>query len=605
MHYQRSAIDVAGRSARRVRRERTILIVSPARVAPRPGRRPALGTRSVRKPRIGAMWLALTLSLAVLPAAGQAQTVEWAQSAGGTSIDQALGIAADAAGNSYVTGSYQGTATFGPFTITSAGSFDIFVAKYDSSGNVLWVRSAGGTVDDWGFAIAVDAAGNSYVTGRFEGTATFGPFMLTTVGVFDEDIFVAKYDASGNVLWAESAGSTFFGNGLGIALDAAGNSYLTGQFSGAVSFGPFTITGGGSFVAKYDTNGNALWAESASSSRGFSIAVDTASNSYVTGQFGGTATFGPFTLTSAGGQDIYVAKYDASGNVVWARSAGGTTDDQLFREAGIAVDAAGNSYVTGAFTGTATFGSFMLTSAGAEDIYVAKYDAGGTVLWAESAGGTSSNEVGAGIGVDVAGNSYVTGIYQGTAEFGSFTLITAGARDVFVAQYDGGGNVLWVRSAGGTAFDQGNAIAVDDDGTSYVAGVFQGTPTFGAFPLTSAGSADIFVAKYNTCGNAGVDPGEECDGGLGCTDCLCDAGFEPTAPPSLDCQPICGNNVAEPGEQCDATDDAACPGLCRSDCTCPEIPTVSEWAALVMLLVLLVAGTIVFAGVRRGRSAAA
>ncbi|MGB2984885.1 MAG: IPTL-CTERM sorting domain-containing protein [Phycisphaerae bacterium] len=443
-------------------------------------------------------WFTLVSFCAAAASPLEAQTFEWAKSAGGTDPDGGSGIAVDASGNSYVTGGFHGTATFGPFTLTSAGDQDVFVAKYDTAGSVAWAESAGGTSSEVVVqSIAVDASGNSYVTGWFGGTVTFGTFTLTSAG--NDDVFVAKYDSAGNVMWAESASGMDRIQARGIAVDASGNSLVTGLFDGTATFGPFTLTSAGDpdvFVAKYDTAGNVGWAESAGGTDtdvGAGIAVDASGNSYVTGWFGGTATFGTFTLTSVGDVDVFVAKYDSAGNVVWAESAGGTDFDQGY---GIAVDGSGNSDVTGYFGGTATFGTITLTSAGGLDVFVAKYDSAGNVVWAESAGGTDW-EGAFGIAVDASGNRYVTGWFEGTATFGTFTLTSAGFLDVFVAKYDSAGNVVWAESAGGTDFDEGDGIAVDGSGNSYVTGKFEGTATFGATTLTSAGAIDVFVAKLS------------------------------------------------------------------------------------------------------------
>ncbi len=128
----------------------------------------------------------------------------WAKQAGGTSEEWGIGVAVDSNGNSYVTGFYQESATFGTITLTSSGGNDIFVAKLDSNGNWLWAKQAGGTSYDEGVSIAVDTNGNSYVTGDFSGSATFGTTTLTSSG--EGDIFVAKMDISGNWLWAQQAG---------------------------------------------------------------------------------------------------------------------------------------------------------------------------------------------------------------------------------------------------------------------------------------------------------------------------------------------------------------------------------------------------------------
>ena len=293
------------------------------------------------------LWFSLPMSQALW-----AQDLLWAKRAGGTNTENALGIAVDGAGNSYVTGIFGSfsSATFGPgetneTTLTSAGFEDIFVAKYDASGALVWAKRAGGTGLDVGVGIAVDGSGNSYVTGFFRDSATFGPgetneTTLTSAGDGLGTIFVAKYDASGDLVWAKRAGGRQ-DSGNGIALDGSGNSYVTGSFADSAIFGPgetneTTLTSAGIFnifVAKYDASGDLVWAKRAGGSSfdlGIGIAVDGARNSYVTGLFGGSATFGlgetnQTTLTSAGSGDIFVAKYDASGDLVWANRAGDIT----------------------------------------------------------------------------------------------------------------------------------------------------------------------------------------------------------------------------------------------------------------------------------------
>jgi Thrombospondin type 3 repeat/Beta-propeller repeat len=397
-----------------------------------------------------------------------------------------------------------------------------------------------------GNRIATDAAGNSYVTGLFEATATFGAgeaneTTLTSAG--DWDIFVAKYDPDGALIWAKRAGGSGLDRGNGIATDSAGNSYVTGRFNGTATFGlapNFTIitTVGGDdvFVAKYDPNGTLEWARragGAGADQAWGIAIDSAGHSYVSGSFSGTATFGldfptETTLTAAGLQDIFVAKYGAGGALVWANRAGSTGFDE---GRDIAADGAGNSYVSGNLSGTATFGAgepneTTLSSAGGLDTFVARYDASGALLWAKRAGGTGADDGGFGIALDGAGNSYASGRFRGTATFGAgepnqTTLSSAGDLDFFVARYDASGALVWARRAGGNGFDDGLAIATDGAGESYVIGFFNSTATFGAgeaneTTLTTAGDREIFVASYDasgalawatSAGGAGVDAG--------------------------------------------------------------------------------------------------
>ncbi len=427
---------------------------------------------------------------------------DWSRSAGGPEGDIGRCISIDANGNCYITGYFSGTTTFGTIQLTSAGSADIFIAKYDVNGNCIWAKSAGGIYVDVGFGISTDANGNCYITGKFRGTATFGTIQLTSTGSTDyEDIFIAKYDVNGNCLWAKSAGGAVSDIASGISTDANGNSYVTGSFKGTATFGTTQLTSAGSddiFIAKYDVYGNCLWANKAGGTEydgGAAISSDENGNCYVTGIFYGTATFGTTQLTSSGSpnfSDIFIAKYDFNGNCLWATSAGGTDYDFGF---GISIDANGNCYVTGSFIGTATFGTTQLTSVGADDIFIAKYDVNGNCLWAKSVGGTEY-DYGYSTSLDANGNCYVTGIFQGAATFGTKQLTSAGIIDIFITKYDVNGNCLWAKSAGGTDNDFGYYISADANGNCYVIGAFKETAIFGTTNLTSAGDYDIFVAKY-------------------------------------------------------------------------------------------------------------
>ena len=501
--------------------------------------------------KIRTLAIVMGMLLAMLWSGGAvAQDLEWAKRAGGSSSDfGGRGIAVDGSSNSYVTGGFRGSATFGPgegnqtTLMSDLNSTDIFVAKYDPSGDLLWAKRAGGTDTDFGRGIGVDGSGNSYVTGEFLLSATFGPgetneTTLTSDG--ESDIFVAKYAPSGDLVWAKRAGgSTFFDNGRGIGVDGPGNSYVTGRFFGSATFGPgetneTTLFSAGSneiFVAKYDPSGDLVWARRAGgtgSERGVAIAVDDPGNSYVTGEFGdeSSATFGPGetneTTLAPSGQFViaFVAKYDPSGDLVWVKRVAGTINDQVLGQA-MAVDGSGNSYVTGEFGFSATFGlgetnETTLNSAFGCDTFVAKYNPSGDLIWAKSAGGGTSQTAARGIGVDGSGNSYVTGLFDSFATFGAGetneTMLPppTGFSDTFVAKYDPSGDLVWATRAGGTRSTQGQAIGVNGSGNGYVTGVFDGLAIFGLGEtnetmLTSAGSQDIFVAKYEGGGVTDAD----------------------------------------------------------------------------------------------------
>ena len=416
---------------------------------------------------------------------------EWKNRAGWSGSDCGSCIAIDSQGNQYVTGQ-----------IVFDGNANIFVGKMRPNGNWAWIfQQPGGISVDQGRGIAVDRVGNVYVTGSFQGTATFGSHTLTTNGSYD--IFVAKLNPSGNWLWAVKAGGTSVDEGYGIAMDGVGNAYVTGYFNNAATFGSLTLTATDGacldiFVAKLNPSGNWLWAVKAGGNcddEGSGIDVDDSGNAYVTGYFNYTATFGGHTLTASGSYDIFIAKLNPYGNWLWARKAGGTSVEH---GTGIDVDGAGNAYVTGYFNGTATFGSqtLLATHGYGSDIFVTKLGTSGNWLWAVKAGWTDSDS-GSGIAVDGAGNAYVTGRFEGTATFGSHTLTSTGSYDIFAARLNPSGTWQWAVKAGGTDSDTGSGIAVDGAGNAYVTGYFTGTATFGSHTLTSSGGTDIFVAKLS------------------------------------------------------------------------------------------------------------
>ncbi len=471
----------------------------------------------------------LGLATAILTFTSTAQNLEWAKSMGGTSNDFGVSIDIDDSGNSYITGSFNGTVDFDPGVgtnnLTSAGGVDIFVAKFDVSGNFVWAKAMGSMSDDYGYSIAVDASGNVYLTGDFMGTADFDPgvstFNLTSAG--NKDIFISKLDASGNFLWAKALGGAGDDSGNSIAIDASGNVHTTGFFNSTADFDPgvgtynLTIAWGGGkdiFVSKLDAFGDFVWAKAlggVGDDTGYSIAVDASGNVHTTGSYQSTADFDPgvgtYDLTCTG-QDIFISKLDASGNFVWAKTIGsiGSLSDDSGNS--IAVDASGNVYTIGYFMNGGDFdpgaGTFGLQSNGSQDIFISKLDASGNFLWAKSMGGTS-NDFGESIAVDALGNVYTTGRFAFTADFdpgvSTYNLVGSGSMDAFTSKLDASGNFVWARKTGGSGNDQGRAIRVDASGNIYTTGFFSNTvdfdPNAGTFNLTSAGSFDIFVMKLS------------------------------------------------------------------------------------------------------------
>lgn len=365
--------------------------------------------------------------------------------------------------------------------------------------------------DDRGYAIALDDNDNIYIIGKFEQTADFNPAAatnnLTSNG--GDDIFVAKYSRTGAYQWAFNIGSATADYGYGIAVDAAANVYITGDFSGTADFNPNpnatnNLTANENddiFIAKYTTNGDYQWAFNigGGNDSGLDIALDAAANVYVTGFFGGTADFNPDpnttdNLTSAGNEDIFVAKYNSNGLYQWAFNIGGTAIDKGF---GIALDAAANVYVTGSFEGVTDFNpsgsTANLFTNGLSDIFVAKYTSSGSFLWARSKGSFDFDS-GLDLAVDFAANIYTTGYF-----------LDNGVTDIFVSKYNSNGDELWEFKIGGLFYNQGTGIAIDTANNIYVTGIFEGTADFNpddslTNELTTNGVFDIFVGKYNSNG---------------------------------------------------------------------------------------------------------
>ena len=443
-------------------------------------------------------WL-FTLIYLLLPVLVQAAAPihHWSQRFGGADLDAALALAVDGSGNVIVTGRFRDTADFGAGPHVSAGADDIFLAKYDANGGHLWSKRFGDTQLDYGWALAVDAANNIVLTGYFRGTVDFGGGGLTAASSF-RDIFIAKYDANGTYLWSKRIGGTSAEEPQAVCVDSSNNIIVTGWFNDTVDFGGGDLTSVGHwdiFVAKYDASGNHQWSQHFGSHNlnvGQALAIDEADNVIVTGSFYSTVDFGGATHTSAGANDIFLAKFDANGAHQWSQRFGGTKGDDGY---GVAVNDAGDVVVTGSFRNTANFGGSDLTSAGNQDIYLAKFDGGGNHQWSKRFGGTEV-DIALGIARDLDG-MVVAGRFSNTVDFGGGGLTSAGnSHDIFLANYDQDGDHLWSGSFGGTGVDIPNALAVDATDAVLVAGYFSGTTYLGGLNLASAGTDDIFVAKY-------------------------------------------------------------------------------------------------------------
>ncbi len=389
----------------------------------------------------------------------------------------------------------------------------LFSNSFSQVSTWTWGRNAQGVSYDGAQSVATDSDGNVYVTGYFYGsTINFGSFVLNNTNPNESDMFIVKYDPSGTVLWAQSAGEAEDDGGYSITIDASDNVYVTGYFvSSLIAFGPFTLFNLGSydmFVVKYDSSGAILWAQSAGENGddyGRSVITDNLNNVYVAGSFQSlNLNFGSVTLTNADSSalthDMYVVKYDSAGTFQWAISAGGI-DEEYTRA--LDYDGFGNLYLTGNFNSvTLPLGSTTLTNSGFYDMFLVKINSSANFIWARSGGGNDI-DYGNSVAVDGAGNIYVSGGFASPViNFGSVPLINSGIFNMYLVKYDSGGNLVWSKKSGGSGTDDGYDVTTDVSGNIFVTGYFTSPSLiFGPSTLTNSGLADVFIVKYNSSGS--------------------------------------------------------------------------------------------------------
>jgi hypothetical protein len=380
---------------------------------------------------------------------------EWLKLLGTSGQDNGCGIAVDSNGYIYVTGEVQG---------------DILITKYNANGNLQWTELLGTSGADLGIDIAVDSIGNSFVTGYTSGN------LDGNMNAGGQDIFVSKYNTNGTKQWTKLLGTSQTDEAIGIALDSNSNIYITGGTSGDLD-GNTNAGGTDIFVSKYDTSGTRQWTQllgTSADDKGYDIALDSSVNIYITGE-----TYGDLGGTNKGPRDIFIAKYNANGNLQWTELLGTSADEYAY---GIAVDSDGNIYITG-HTGAALDDN---NNAGGDDAFIAKYDTNGTKQWTGLLG-TPGRDQSHEVVVGPNGYLYITGLTGGDLDGNT----NAGAEDIFVSKYDTNGNRQWTELLGTSADDIGRGIAVHSDGSIYSTGQTTGHLDGN----TNAGGWDIFIWK--------------------------------------------------------------------------------------------------------------
>ncbi|MDB4517000.1 hypothetical protein N9089_05310, partial [Crocinitomicaceae bacterium] len=377
----------------------------------------------------------------------------WGKSFGGSSSDSGKAIEVDASGNVYVTGIFNNTVDFDPgpgvFNLTTTGSGgNIYVLKLNSFGFFVWAKSLPGfNFGSTSYDIAIDGSSNAYITGDFNGSVDFDPGVGTDIrtAVGSQDVYVLKLNSSGNFVWARTFGGSEYESGRGIHVDALGNTYTTGSFSGTVDLDPgvgilnFTAPTGAAFIQKLDPSGNLVWAKHIVGVAGTKITVDASGSVYIIGGFTTTVDFDPdagtFFITPTGG-DTYILKLTSSGALDWVKTTGATSG---VLTSSIQIDSNEDVFVSGWFYGSVDFdpsaNSEIKTSNGNHDVYIQKFTPAGNLIWAESFGGTARDYC-AEVIPDNNGGVFIGGHFDQTVDFdpsaGVFNLTSAASEDAFV-----------------------------------------------------------------------------------------------------------------------------------------------------------------------------
>lgn len=409
----------------------------------------------------------------------------------------------DKIGNVYVTGDFSGySVNLGTSNLynTNASKSEIFLAKYDTFGNLLWAISEGGTQNDFSTGIAIDPFGNIVLTGHFHGFSTIGNLPLTDTdpndGITEVDFFIAKYDPSGNALWVTKGYGSYTEKITSVKTEMNGNITVSGVFeSPTLSLGNTVLTNSGMtdvFIARYGPSGNLLWANQASGDNvdlSTGLALDAQGNAYLTGDFRsallnvGTISISRSNPGFTEARDMFLIKYNLYGSVQWIKKSAGTpTSNNL-----VYCDAFGNVIVAGNYLYPINLDNNYLYPPHnfvGDNIYLVKYDVSGNYLWSKNAAPLTSISDIAG---DSEGNIYLAGTnyadFTDFATVGDFTLYNQGAWDAFVARYNTMGNASWAILAGGDGFDGTNKISMDVFGNLFLAGFYEGAVDFGAVRL--------------------------------------------------------------------------------------------------------------------------
>ncbi len=445
--------------------------------------------------------------------------IGWLKSISGSDYSAGADIAVDVQGNVVIAGVYRETIALDndpDYRFANRGKSDIVLLKATASGDVLWMQTIGGAGNDRAFRIATDTNGDIYLTGSFERVLNFSPtdntHTLESAG--KEDVFLAKFDSDGNILWSQSAGGALSDQGIGLSVSADGMVYISGFFESAATFGNQRIESHGqldAYLAQFDAAGTLKWVRALGGEKrdlASGIAADSKGRVYVTGVTRGPApmlNIDPARIMGAphGQDDLFLARFTSAGTLDMLTYSGGRGFDAANT---LTVDSQDNVYIAGFFEDEAAItdfsGSAKLMRGQSFDLFVTKYNSDGSLAWSNTAGGDQWDNA-YDIDVDLQGNVFVTGLFRKGADFTGNTehdLEGLGEANAFVARYKINGALDGLKSIDG-AKSEGAGIAVDVFGNVFLTGVFVQDALFeGRTQSLSSTTFASFIAKYEASG---------------------------------------------------------------------------------------------------------
>ncbi len=438
----------------------------------------------------------------------QTPSWQWTWQVGGPIADVGYSIVTDAQGNIIVGGHFTGTIIAANMIYTAQGISDFFIAKLDPLGNPIWFQTGSSQSADYIFSLDVDPFGGIVACGQLDDGIS-APGNLVVAGVplpnARNGSFVMKLDSSGNLEWCEwPTIGTILDNNQAVATDHQGNIYVAGESHAPGNFlwDGQTLSNSDIYLAKLDPAGNVLWlrgpeqAVTPGNSSANAVAVDALGNVFWGGQHSEEMVLGNDTLAGDGSvstDEIFLAKLDSLGNYLWVNNLVGPGDDNLWD---LTVDDQGDCYFTGNYFSTLVVGSDTLTASSAGgDFILGKVSGNGNFRWARTSD-SGSNKIGLTVDMGPGGDVWMGGSFRGSSTIGNFSLTNAGNADILLARYDSTGQIQEVGFTGGILQDRINELTVDNAGNLYATGTFSETCIFGADTLTAIGSVDMFAAKY-------------------------------------------------------------------------------------------------------------